>query len=60
MEVCLTKHKWDCKANPEEEEVTLTGVPPSKEEEEDTVRLQQLAEELVAESRTPFDNKTNT
>ena len=47
-------------ANPYVEEAQLTGVPPSKEEEEDTMRLQQLAEKLAAESRTTFDNKTNT
>ena len=47
-------------ANPDEEEAQLLGVPPSKEEEEDRVRLQELAEELAAESRTTFDDKTNT
>ena len=61
MECRLAKHKWDCMANPDEEEETqLPGAPLRKEKEDDSVRLQQLAEELAAESRTTFDEKTNT
>ena len=50
MEVCLTKHNWDCIANPDEseEQARLLGVTPSKKEEEDKVRLHHLAEELAA------------
>ena len=47
-------------ANPEEDEAQTSDAPLSKEEEEDTMRLQQLAEELAAESRMTFDDKTNT
>ena len=60
MEVCLIKHKWDCLANPEDDEAQTDDAQPSKEEELDNMRLQQLADELAAESRMTFDDKTNT
>ena len=60
VEVCLTKHKWDCLGNPEDDEAKTSDAQSRKEEEEDNMRLQQLADELAAESRMTFDDKTNT
>ena len=55
----ICKHKWGCLACGESDALLLE-VPESIEEQQKTKRLQELAEELAAETRTIYDENTKT
>ena len=61
LEVCITKHKWQCMADGEEKVTSSPGLedppPPTEEEMREATRLKELSEELSAEARTAFDDK---
>ena len=61
LEVCITKHKWQCMADGEEKVTSSPDLevppPPTEEEMREATRLKELSEELSAEARTAFDDK---
>ena len=58
LETAIVKHKWQCLNDDEESDPPFLEVPPlSDEEQREADRLSALAEEMAAESRTPYDDR---
>ena len=58
VECCITKHKWDDLANDPDEPPPL-GVP-TEEELAEKARIDNLAEEMAAESRSIYDEENKS
>ena len=59
LETAIVKHKWQC-LNDDETEEGEEEIPLSDEEQRESERVAALAEEMAAESRTPYDDKERT